>query len=206
MRGARALIPALAAAVLLAACVSLLPKQKPVRLYRFGAEPAGAAAPAPPPPAGPRFAVRLAPLSFDRAAAGDRILTATGAETAYIAGARWVSPASSLFESTLARAFDARAAHARLLPTGEPGAPDLVLKLDVRTFEIRYAGGRPRAEIVLAAALVDRRQASEIASRDFRAGSEAESNSVHAMTAAFDRSLAEVLAALTAWVDARGAA
>ena len=131
---------ALAAAVALtglAGCITLFPQAKPAELYRFGAAPAAlAAAPAP----GPPFAVRLAPLTFEAASAGDRILTIVEDRTAYIAGSRWISPADGLFAAAVTRAFETRGGPARLLAPGEPVLADFTHKLDVRTFEVRYPG------------------------------------------------------------------
>ena len=83
-----------ALAVSLSGCITLLPKTKPVGLYRFG-EAQVSVAKGPP---GTMFGVLKTPSAFTRAAAGDRILTSTSGEVAYIAGARWVSPAFVLFE------------------------------------------------------------------------------------------------------------
>ena len=66
-------------------------------------------------PAG-AFGVLKAPTGFVRAGAGDQILTVLpGGETAYIAQARWVSPAQVLFDEALERAFDADPGRARLI-------------------------------------------------------------------------------------------
>ena len=82
------------AAIALSGCISLFPKAEPAQLYRFQAQPT-----AQPFPPGPLFGVLRLGASFPRASAGDRILTVNDrGEAAYIAGARWVSPASVLFE------------------------------------------------------------------------------------------------------------
>jgi cholesterol transport system auxiliary component len=190
----------------LAGCVSLLPKEKPVQLYRFGAD---VAATAPPAPVGRGFTLRAAPIGFETAASGDRILTVDGDQAAYVAGARWIASASSLFRGAVTRAFDTHAGPARLLAQGEPAPADYVLKLDVRAFEVRYAGGArdaPKVLIEVYAGLDSRRDAEDTRSRVFRAEAPAESNSVHAIAAAFDEAVGKVLGEIVAWSDAKGSA
>lgn len=190
------------AGVWLSGCITLLPKEKAAQLYRFGFAESEHATP--PSPAGARYAVRATPINFDRASAGDRILTVQGDGAAYIAGARWVSPASTLFESALAQAFEATAARSRLLATGEPGPADYLLKLDVRRFEVRYRRGAPVARIEIYAALVSRTDPQETSTRTITDETPASSNSVHAIAAAFGECVTRSLADLVAWVDGRG--
>ena len=195
------------AALCLSGCVTLLPKTKPAQLYRFGAGPA-AGVPTPPAPAGERFAVRAASLTFERAAASDRILTVDGDEAAYVAGSRWITSAASLFEAAMTGAFDRHQGPSRLLAPGEPAVADYTLKVDVRTFEARYVHGPGTAPTIVVeayAALVKRGDVNDH-SRLFRAEAPASANSLGAIAAAFDRSVGEVLQKLVAWVDAKGAA
>jgi cholesterol transport system auxiliary component len=188
----------------LTGCVTLFPKVKPATLYRFGADTSGVlAAPA----SGPRFTVRAAPLTFQSAAAADRVLTVTGDQTAYIAEARWVTSASSLFEAAVTRAFDIHGGPAQLLAPGEPSAPDYVLKIDVRSFEVRYEHGPQAAPAIVVevyAALVDRETPKNSRSRVFQMASPAASNSVHAIVTAYNEAVSKVLADLVTWVDAKG--
>jgi len=189
----------------LAGCISLLPKEKPAQLYRFGAAPTTVA---PAPSTGERFTVRAASLGFERAAATDRILSVSGDQVAYLGDARWVNAASSLFEAAEARAFDTGAAKSRLLASGEPTAGDYVLKVDVRSFEARYDNGAsaaPKIVVEVYAALADRKDPHLGGDRLFQAVEPAESNSVHAIVGAFDKAVAAVLKDLVAWVDAKGA-
>src|SRR5579859_1132508 len=207
--GRIAVVAAVASATLamisLGGCISLLPKQKPAQLYRFGAE-------APPPPAAPatsgRVAIRAAPTSFERAAAGDRILTAMGDETAYIAGARWVTAANILFDDAVTNTFDAHPGPARLLARDEPAVADYVLKLEVRTFEVRYEhcrGAPPVVVVELYAALVGRANAITSGSQLFRAEAPADTDAVHAIAHAFDVAVGKVLGDMVAWVDSKAA-
>jgi cholesterol transport system auxiliary component len=193
-------------AIGLTGCISLLPKEKPSQLYRFGVD---VAAPAAAPSTNERFTVRAAPLSFERAAAGDRILTVSGDQVAYVGAARWVSTAASLFESAESSAFNMLAGQSRLLAPGEPAAGDYVLKVDVRSFEARYDHGTnaaPEIVVEVYAALADRKDPRLGGNRLFRAVEPTGSNSVHAIASAFDKAVAAVLKDLVAWVDAKGAA
>ncbi|MGI8840111.1 MAG: ABC-type transport auxiliary lipoprotein family protein [Caulobacteraceae bacterium] len=194
---------------LLAGCISLLPKQKPAQLYRFGISAPPAAAGRAAGAAG--FSVQAVPISFERAAAGDAILTVTGDEAAYIAGSRWLTSASSLFEAAVTRAFDARGGPARLIPRGETVRADYALKLDVRAFEARYDHGQqapPTVVVELYAGLVPRAGAAvgaPPAQRIFQAAAPASENRAGAIAQAFDAAVAKVLGDLVVWVDAKGA-
>jgi cholesterol transport system auxiliary component len=109
-----------------------------VTLYRFGDTQVSV----PKGPPGAMFGVLKTPSAFTRAAAGDRMLTSTNGEVAYIAGARWVSPAFVLFEEAIAKAFENDPGRARLIGRGEVAKADLMLRLEVRTFEADYVNGR----------------------------------------------------------------
>jgi len=198
----RGLVSCLAAASV-AGCVSLLPKDKPVQLYRFGESAAPGAAHA---PAASAFLVRSAATSFERAAAGDRILTVQGDQAAYIKGARWVSPAAILFEAAVARAFDADGGAARLLARGEAARAELTLELDVRTFEARYGSDPQAAPIVRIEvyAALGAPAAKGDRARLFAGEAAASDNRVGAIAIAFDQATNKVLGELVAWVDAKG--
>jgi cholesterol transport system auxiliary component len=189
---------------LLAGCISLFPKTDPAQLYRFGAtmpqlqEAASGE---------PGFGVLLMATGFDRAAAGDRILTVTGTQAAYIKDARWVTSSVAQFDSALQRAFDADQGPARLVDRAEIAHVDYVLKLDVRTFEARYDHGQAAAPTIVVEvhAALDRTHDRSVAGdRSFRASVTASDNRVGAIATAFDHAVAEVLGELLAWVNARG--
>ncbi|HEX5776127.1 MAG TPA: ABC-type transport auxiliary lipoprotein family protein, partial [Caulobacteraceae bacterium] len=133
MRLSRAIV-ALALGVPLGAC-ALLGGGDPAQLYRFGAEPAPTVS-----VEGAKFGVLKSTTDFVAAAASDKILTVTQGEAAYIKDARWVSPASVLFDEALDRTFQGSTGRARLITRGEVAKAEYVLKLDVRTFETRYPG------------------------------------------------------------------
>jgi len=196
---ALAILPAL-----LAGCVTLLPKSPPAQLYRFGAfdevGPARASL--------ARFTVRVAPINFETAAAGDEILTSDGDKIAYIGGARWVTSAPALFEAAVSRSFDARSSQARLLARGEITHADYLLKLDVRRFEVRYdhgSGGAPTIKLEIFAALDNPVDPTQDRARLFSSSIQAEDNRVGAIVRAFDTAVGAVLTDLVGWTDAKGA-
>jgi cholesterol transport system auxiliary component len=196
----------LALSLFLSGCISLFPKEQPVQLYRLNLPPPAAGTPTT--PAAQSFAVRGAVGNFDRAAAGDHLLTVRGDKTAYIANARWVSPAQAMFEGALSERFDADAGPARLLNRGEITDAAYRLDVSVRHFEVRYDQGasRPPTVVVEISAALD--SAHDTTTRQhmmFTASVPAASNSVTAIVAAYGDATAEVLGKLKAWVDAKGA-
>ncbi|HEX7759739.1 MAG TPA: ABC-type transport auxiliary lipoprotein family protein [Caulobacteraceae bacterium] len=202
---------ALAAATLsvtLAACVSVFPKQSPANLFRFGmtsASPALAAATTT--TGAERFGVLDTMTTFDRAAAGDRILTVSGSEAAYIKGSRWLAPANILFDEAVTRAFDGSGGPARLITHGQVVRADYVLKLDVRAFEARYDHGDKAAPTIVVTVHADLDRVSDrlsAGSRTFEASVPASDNRVGAIAAAFDQAVTKVLGDLVAWTDGKG--
>jgi cholesterol transport system auxiliary component len=191
---------------LLAGCVSVLPKSDPVQLYAFegaAAPPSPAAAPA----AGKPFDVMRGIGSFNRAAAGDRILTTDGAKVAYIGKARWVAPAVVLFDQALSRAFDDSQGPARLLGRGQVGKAEYVLRLDVRDFEARYENGLKAAPVVLIrarASLTDSQRAL-VGDKMFEVRVPAADNRVGAIAEAFDKAVGQMAGELVTWTNAAGA-
>ena len=189
----------------LSACISVFPKTKPVGLYRFGE----AEVSAPKGPPGAMFGVLKAPSTFTRAAASDRILTSTQGQVAYIADARWVSPAFVLFEEAVARAFENGPGRARLIGRGEVAKADLVLRLEVRTFETDYVNGPKAApEVVVRVRGVMNRNNDRalVGDQVFEARVKAADNRVSAIVPAYDKAVAQVLGEIVAWANAAGPA
>jgi cholesterol transport system auxiliary component len=209
MRSPQPILRAAAAAALalgLGACVSLLPKADPVQLYEF--EGVSEAAPAPAAaPAKATFDVMKGIGSFDRAAAGDRILTHEGGKVAYLADSRWVAPAVILFDQAVTRAFDANTGPARLLVRGQVGRAEHVLRLDVRDFEARYENGPKAAPVVLVRvrASLTGNDRNLVGEQMFEARVHAADNRVGAITEAFDEAVGEVLKELVTWTNTAGA-
>lgn len=189
---------------LLAGCISVFPKSDPVQLYRFGTTTPQVQETA---PAEPVFNVFLGHTGFERAAAGDRILTVTGTQAAYIKGARWVTSSEALFDSALHHVFDADRGPARLVGSGDIARAEYLLKLNVRTFEARYRDGQNAAPTIVVevhAALAHTQGQSVAAVQRFDASVTASDNRVGAIAQAFDQAVSQVLGKLVAWVDSRG--
>lgn len=191
----------LALSVPLAACASMLfGKADPAQLYRFDADPAAAGA-----VSGSRFGVLKSSTGFVEAAAGDRMLAVTGGQAAYIKDARWVSPAEVLFDEAVARKFQGDG-RARLVQRGEVAKADYVLKLDVRTFETRYAYAEavPEVAVEVRALLTSNQDRSVVGERVFTATVSAADNRVGAIVPAYDQAVDQVLDELYGWVNSSG--
>lgn len=198
-----------AAALILSGCISLFPKTNPSGLYRFGAAPPAAATiGAAQAPAEKAFGVFKTPTVFTRAAMGDRILTITQGEAAYIADARWVSPAVVLFDEAVARAFEAEPSRARLVTRGETAKAAMTLRLEVRSFETDYVDGPKAAPEVLVEIRAVTTRISDrtlLGDRVFQARVKASDNRVKAIVEAYDTANAQALSQIVAWVDEAGA-
>ncbi|MBS0489776.1 MULTISPECIES: ABC-type transport auxiliary lipoprotein family protein [unclassified Phenylobacterium] len=205
MNALKRTLPALAlmaCSALLAGCITLLPDEKPAQLYRFDGDIQAAAA-----GQTARFTIARLGGSFVQSAANDRILTINGSRAAYIADARWVSPASVLFNESLSRAFDTNTGAARLLTRGDFGKADYILRVDVTQFEAEYNQGSkaaPEIVVTLRATLTgsDRVLAG---SRNFETRVRATSNRVSSIVEAYDEAVSQALGELVAWTNGRGA-
>ncbi|MEN9428759.1 MAG: hypothetical protein RLZZ220_3108 [Pseudomonadota bacterium] len=187
-----------AAAAALGAC-SLLSSPDPVQMYRFGA---GAAAARPATAAAP-VEIALRPVEFAQAVRSERILGVTGTEAAYIAGARWVSPAPELFSDALEGAFADGASRVRLLGPREITPGTQTLDIDVRAFEARYAvkGGVPTVVVIARARLLNRDRTID-AEETFETSIPAGANRVSAIVEAFDAATASVIRDIIDWTEA----
>jgi cholesterol transport system auxiliary component len=193
----RAVLAALALPLLLSGCISLFPRDKPVQMYRFGDR-----VPAPARPSAPTLVLKGATV-FPPAVAGDRILTVKGAESAYIGGARWVTPASVLFDEALLRAFDAPGSP-RLVERAEPLSAPSTLRLDVRAFEVGYPG--PVAVVQVRAVLIRNQDRILIAEKMFEQRAPASDNRQGAIVAAVDQAAGQALADIRDWTAANAPA
>ncbi|MBV8681621.1 MAG: membrane integrity-associated transporter subunit PqiC [Caulobacteraceae bacterium] len=189
----------------LAGCISLLPKETPVQLYRFEYEPA---APVSRPVAGAPFTVRAMMSAFTLGAAGDKILTVHGDTVSYIDSGRWVAPANSLMEEAVHAAFFARGP-ANLFARSEIGPSDYRLTVAVPTFEARYLGEPSEPPTIVVEMTASLEKIGDVSSRRekvFSAQMRAQSNSVRSIVDAFDGAVTQVLNQLVAWTDAKGEA
>jgi cholesterol transport system auxiliary component len=191
----------------LGGCISLFPKSEPVQLYRFGQDSGAPATGAPAVVARGRDSlsgVALAFVSLPREAVGDGILTVTGEQAGYLGGARWVAPASLMFQEDVERAFEGRAQRTRLLDRGQLGVSDALMRVDVSRFEARYdngPGAAPTALVTVRVTLTasDGRQAVQ---RVFSHREPASDNRVGPIVTAYDKAVDEALAEVVDWVDA----
>lgn len=189
----------LLAALGLSGCISLLPKSDPAQLYRFDVDPIGEA-----PPAQTQVGLLKPPARFPQASAGDRILTVSGGQAAYIAAARWVAPASVLFDEAVARGFDGNPGAARLVTRGEFARADLALRLDVRAFETVYDNGpeaAPQVVVQVRAVLTRQADRSVAGERMFSQAVRAGDNRVGAIVAAYDQAVTAVVRDLVGWTN-----
>lgn len=191
-----------AAAVALAGCISLFPKSDPSHLYRFGGQAAEVAGPAA--PAASRVGFLRPAATFSRASASDQILAITGEQVAYIGQARWVSPASTLFDEAVAKAFDANVGPARLVTRGEFGKAAYTLRLDVRNFEAIYDQGEkaaPQVLIRVRGTITRNADRTVVAERIFEQSQRAGDNRVTAIVAAFDSGVGQFTSELVGWAN-----
>ena len=193
--------PAAAAAALVAlsAC-ALLSTPEPVQTYRFGGltgTAAGASVASP-------VQVTLRRVEFPEAVEGDRLLGVTGTETAYIAGARWVSPATDLYMESLENAFAAQATRVRLIGPRELTRGQRSLDIDVRAFEARYEapGVAPTIVVTARARLLALPERTVAAERLFTVEQPATANRVSDIVSAFDTATRDLNTQIVAWTDA----
>jgi cholesterol transport system auxiliary component len=184
----------------LAGCITLFPKTKPVQLYRFGVQ---TMAPAGDPPQA-LVAVLKGPTLFNRAASGDRILTMSGQQSAYIADARWFDSASLLFDASLINSFAQSKGRARLIRSGDGASASLNLRLDVRAFEVRYnaRGRKPLAAVNVQGLLVDADSRAIIAQNLFDCEQPADANRVRDLVEALDLAVSDCQAKIVTWTNA----
>ena len=194
----RTVVAAALAAVSLSGC-ALLASPDPVQLYRFGAVDGASAQTVSEP-----LEVRLRSVEFPEAARGDRLLGITGSEAAYIAGARWVSPASQLYSTALESHFGSEATAVRLIGRRELTPVSRMLDVDVRSFETRYqyAGSAPDVVVTVRARLLRFPERTVVAEQTFSVSQPAGENRVSAIVAAYDAATRAVNTQLVAWTEA----
>jgi len=191
---------------------ALLSSPDPVQNYRFGL-PMGAPSAVGDTPAPLTVSIRR--IEFPQATGDDKILGVTGLETAYIGGARWVSPASTLFDDSLKAAFANRADRIRVLGRREPGTPPLILQVTVTTFEARYAAPGAVPDVVVTAraqlrSTPERRagggtirpEEGRSVERVFTVTQPAGDNRVSAIVAAFDTATRDIYTQIADWTIA----
>ena len=187
-------------AMVLSAC-ALLSTPDPVQTYRFGGVAASSAAASV--TASP-VQVTLRRVEFPKAVGGDRLLGVTGTETAYIAGARWVSPAADLYMESIENAFAAQATRVRLIGPRELTRGQRSLDIDIRAFEARYdaPGLAPTIVVTARARLLTLPERTVAAEKVFTVEQPASANRVSSIVEAFDLATRDINARIVAWTDA----
>jgi cholesterol transport system auxiliary component len=197
-RAVTALVAA-SAALALGGCVSVFPQNKPVQLYELSpvVESAPTAAPGP-----PAVNVRLEAVRFQQAAAGDRMLTVRDGEAAYVGGARWVSPAETLFEEGLTRAFAQHARGVRLVPASAVAGTSYALSVDMDRFQVRMEGGTAKVETALRARLIRFPEQTIVGDWRIDETRQADAARVTSIVRAYDAALGAALSTLVEQTDA----
>ncbi|MDI1279789.1 ABC-type transport auxiliary lipoprotein family protein [Brevundimonas sp.] len=196
-------LSAVTAAVAVLGGCSLLATPDPVQLYRFGA---GAEVGNGPVLAEP-IQVALRRIEFPDASKGDRMLGITGTEAAYIAGARWVSPAEDLYAQSLQESFLSQASRVRLIGRRELTPTTRTLDIDVRTFEARYeqAGTVPLIVISATARMLRLPERTVVSERTFTVSQPASENRVSSIVAAFDIASRDLNTLIVDWTEVTAA-
>jgi|TARA_R110002124_G_scaffold19407_1_gene77848 cholesterol transport system auxiliary component len=193
-------LSAVTAAIAVLGGCSLLATPDPVQLYRFGAAAESGEGPVLSAP----VQVALRRIEFPAASKGDRMLGITGAEAAYIAGARWVSPAEDLYAQSLHDAFLSQATRVRLIGRRELTPATRTLDIDVRTFESRYErpGAAPLVVVSATARMLRLPERTVVSERTFTVSQPASENRVSSIVAAFDIATRDLNTQIVDWTEA----
>jgi cholesterol transport system auxiliary component len=188
---------ATAAVLMLTGCVNVLPKTKPVQLYRFGyqAEMVEKVTLAPAPANGVLVPINLGGIDFPQESQGDRILTTEGNEVAYVGGSRWAAPVRQLFQDAVKEGFSRSATTVRLDPRG-PSAAQYRLDLTVHRFESAYGRGRPTVSVALDARLTRLADRAVVGQRYVTADVPVRRSDMSLMAESYDEATSQVVAAL----------
>ena len=192
-------LAATVATMALSAC-ALLSTPDPVQTYRFGGAPVATSAAAVASP----VQVTLRRVEFPEAVEGDKLLGVTGTEAAYIAGARWVSPAADLYMESIENAFAAQATRVRLIGARELTRGQRSLDIDIRSFEARYdaPGATPTIVVTARARMLVLPERTVSAERVFTVEQPATANRVSSIVEAFDLATRDLNTQIVAWTDA----
>ncbi|WP_443750630.1 ABC-type transport auxiliary lipoprotein family protein [Asticcacaulis solisilvae] len=203
--GMKTLAVLMTAGIALSGCVNVLPKTKPIQLYRFGYAPEVKKsdkdeAPVAPPVNGAAMPVQLGQIDFPQEAGSDRVLTTEGNEVAYAGGARWAAPASELFQDAVKEGFSRSATTVRLDRRGGSNT-SYRLEMVVHHFESAYKRGRPTVSIALDARLVRLSDRSVVGQRYITADVGVRHNDMSLMADAYDQATTEVVQALVGFTQ-----
>lgn len=205
MSGSRFIRAALVglSALSVSACVSLLPESEPVSVYRLSA-------PQPAELTGDHWTVvEIDVPNAPRGLSGDQIaIMRNGSSLAYIAGARWISPAPRLLQSLVIDTFNAN--NAQLAPTrADDGVrADYELRLDMQEFEAIYDRGEgvaPLIRVRISARLVAEQGRQFAGARVVTAEARATNNRTSDIVAAFDDAAQAASREIADWTATRAA-
>lgn len=213
----RSLLSVMLACSALGACVTVFPKAEPSSTYKLAIDAPRSGQP----DAAVKVNILRAPTTFPRMSGGDQIVTISGAETASIEGARWAAPAPIMFDEQIVAAFDA-SSKLRLLTRGGASAPDATLRVEVRTFEARYADApivakaksksktdakafdqraAPTVVVEIKAIMTYPADSARVAEKFLRAEVPASENRVGSIVTAYDAATSQVLNGVVAWAE-----
>jgi len=185
----------------LSGCINVLPKTKPVQLYRFGYAPASLGKGAPAPVAGTILTpINLGQVDFPQEASGDRVTTTEGNEVTYVAGSRWAAPAKQLFFEAVREGFSRSATTVRLDPRG-PVATQYRLDLSVHKFESAYARGRPTVMVAMDARVIRLSDRAVIGQRYVTVEVPVRRNDMSMMAEAYDEATSKAVAELVGFTQ-----
>ncbi len=189
------------AALSLSGCINVLPKTKPVQLYRFGYAPASLGKDAAAPAAGTVLTpVNLGEIDFPQESMGDRITTTEANEVTYVAGSRWAAPAKQLFTEAVREGFSRSATSVRLDPRG-PVATQYRLDLSVHRFESAYARGKPTVSVAMDARVIRLSDRAVVGQRYVTAEVAVRRNDMSMMAEAYDEATSKAVAELVGFTQ-----
>ncbi len=188
-------------ALMLPACISILPESEPRRIYRL--EPPATSAQAAPAEAAPVVVIErpLAP----RGLASDRIaLGMADGRISYMGGAGWISPAPDMVHDLMLEVFRAQTSGLAAVRADDGVDDDWRLRTELTRFEAVYDQGEnaaPRVEATLRARLIDSQHRRLAGARTFTASARAPSNRQSAIVDAFGEAARQVSGELARWTD-----
>ncbi|MBW8880225.1 MAG: membrane integrity-associated transporter subunit PqiC [Asticcacaulis sp.] len=181
------------AALVLGGCINVLPKTKPVQLYRFGYDAARLDSPSPT-AAGVPVALGLGTVTFPPGSAGDSILTVEDNEVAYVAGARWTAASQPLFSEAVSEGFARSGGNIHLEP--RPMSAPYRLDISVRRFESDYGKGKPTVSIAMDARITRNSDHVIVGQRLITADVGVKKNDMSLMADAYSQATTQVVSAL----------
>lgn len=205
------LLGAVAASVLVAGCVNVLPQAGPApQIYRLEGAPQAAMSAAVASAAHAELTIVVPEPLASRALSSDRVAVMMGGDhLSYAAGARWSERAPLVVQDHVLRAFEDDGRIGAAVRPEDGVQTDFELRLDMIRFEAVYRDGEaaaPTAMVELRAKLVDRRSRDLLASRRFDAEATAGENRLGAIIAAFDGAMNQISPALVDWTLTSAAA